>query len=70
MSPQPPPVTTTVKIMAVVIAVLIGIVAALTVSIIGAAVGVGMPAALGWAGGGFIAVAPLVLRIEQALGLL
>ncbi|MEU6687707.1 hypothetical protein [Streptomyces sp. NPDC046832] len=56
--------------MAVIIAVLIGIVAALTVSIIGAAVGVGMPAALGWAGGGFIAVAPLVLRIEQALGLL
>ncbi|MCX3291883.1 hypothetical protein OR263_35170 [Streptomyces sp. NEAU-H22] len=56
--------------MAVMIAVLIGIVAALTVSIIGAAVGVGMPAALSWGGGGFIAVAPLVLRIEQALGLL
>ncbi|MEV1051468.1 hypothetical protein [Streptomyces sp. NPDC049887] len=56
--------------MAVIIAVLFGIVAALTVGIIGAAVGVGLPAALGWGAGGFVAAAPLVLRIEQALSLL
>ncbi len=70
MIPQRPPVTATVKIMAVIIAVLVGINIALIVGIIGSAVGIGLPAALGWGGGGFLGSAPLVLRIEQALGLL
>ncbi|MEU6071545.1 MULTISPECIES: hypothetical protein [Streptomyces] len=56
--------------MAVIIAVLVGINIALIVGIIGSAVGIGLPAALGWGGGGFLGSAPLVLRIEQALGLL
>lgn len=70
-TPLPPTIRhTTIKVMAIIIAVLLGTVAALAAGIIAAAVGKDIAVALSWGSGSFIATTPLVLIIEQALGLL
>ncbi|MFJ9901005.1 hypothetical protein ACIQPR_47620 [Streptomyces sp. NPDC091280] len=56
--------------MAVVIALMAGIIAALVAGIVGVVLGIGIVIVLGWSGASFITVTGLALVIQQALGLL